>query len=762
MPLRPFNTAELVLTQRTYLERPLLLMVLLGVGAFALAEGDAFYLALMALGVGANVLAVTYKREVYVPRLVVNIAVLGATAVFAMDFFGKPELIIALGHYLILIQFCKLFEQKRNRDYAQMIVLSVMLMLSGSMLTSGLWFGLLLLLYVPVLAYTAMVLTLKTSLDRQALAVLGVENRPIDPHRVAWHTFTNFPRRTLWRRTFQAFAACAVAAVMVFLLIPRGQPGMFLPLPNSLRESAMGFSGAINLRELGRITPSREVVMWAKFTADGRNLGPEGFRGYLRGRVYSAYRGGQWTAGREDWKNVQLEGQELITQQITMRPSLGQTLFALAPVVRMEVPREPAANDFYPGLEGANPDAPVRYVAYSWALPLSERQRADLARARPATPLTPDQIGEVSPRVAELARAWCQDLLPGADAQPVQEQVPDQFDPRERARAPLPRVQDSQRALAIANRIASKLRTEYRYTLDLSGMDPDADPVEDFLFRTRAGHCEFFASAMALMCRSLGVNARVAGGFVADNYSPSAGAYLIRECDAHAWCEVYTPATDWALFDPTAGSVDSPHDSVGDVWDAIKFFWSTRVIGYGEADRRKLVAGVPGDAGQFARWVERQVMEMRQGVLTFLTTGRIDGGFLKALALLAGLVMLVPAGRAVARAWRARVPGAHVAPQGPAFYRRLVGVLARHGCRPTNDQTPCEFLRHAGDQLKLDEPGRAALDNLGQLFYRIRWGRQRPGPKTIRAADASIDELARQLAKPRSRAGEPGPTPTPR
>jgi glucose dehydrogenase len=113
MPLRAFTRAELLLTQRLQLEWPLLLLVLLGSGAFALSEGNALYLALTGLGVVINALALLRRSEFYVPRRLVNLAVLAIIAYFLWESWGGL-IVRSLGHFLILIQLCKLFEQKRK------------------------------------------------------------------------------------------------------------------------------------------------------------------------------------------------------------------------------------------------------------------------------------------------------------------------------------------------------------------------------------------------------------------------------------------------------------------------------------------------------------------------------------------------------------------------------------------------------------------------------------------------------------------------
>jgi protein-glutamine gamma-glutamyltransferase len=77
------------------------------------------------------------------------------------------------------------------------------------------------------------------------------------------------------------------------------------------------------------------------------------------------------------------------------------------------------------------------------------------------------------------------------------------------------------------------------------------DIIEDFLLTTRQGHCEFFATAMALLLRMNNIPSRYVNGFLVQEYNSLGGYYIVRERDAHAWVEAYFPGRGWVTFDPT-------------------------------------------------------------------------------------------------------------------------------------------------------------------------------------------------------------------
>lgn len=112
------------------------------------------------------------------------------------------------------------------------------------------------------------------------------------------------------------------------------------------------------------------------------------------------------------------------------------------------------------------------------------------------------------------------------------------------------------------NAIVSHLQNNFKYTTAVGDLydeykDSIHDPNEVFLFVIKAGHCEFFASAMTLMCQSVGIPARLVSGFASPEYNESGDYFLVRGSDAHAWVEVYFPNVGFVAFDPTAASIES-------------------------------------------------------------------------------------------------------------------------------------------------------------------------------------------------------------
>jgi hypothetical protein len=134
-----------------------------------------------------------------------------------------------------------------------------------------------------------------------------------------------------------------------------------------------------------------------------------------------------------------------------------------------------------------------------------------------------------------------------------------------------------------ATLVEAYLRRNYKYTLNLTWA-PGAQPVSTFLFTSKAGHCEYFASSMAILLRAAGIPTRVVNGFLTGEYNPVGHDYIVRESDAHSWVEVYIPGNGWIEFDPTPPDPNH-HDislalQLSQYVDAGELFWNSYVLVY--------------------------------------------------------------------------------------------------------------------------------------------------------------------------------------
>lgn len=134
---------------------------------------------------------------------------------------------------------------------------------------------------------------------------------------------------------------------------------------------------------------------------------------------------------------------------------------------------------------------------------------------------------------------------------------------------------------SISKKVEEFLKKEFKYSLNLAS---SSSPIEDFLFKRKEGHCEYFSSAMAVLLRHLEIPARVVNGFKRGDFNSTGGYYVVREKDAHSWVEVYIEGKGWVAFDPTP-SISTGYKrniliALRDVWDAIQFWWDRNFVTY--------------------------------------------------------------------------------------------------------------------------------------------------------------------------------------
>src|SRR5207253_3422911 len=186
-------------------------------------------------------------------------------------------------------------------------------------------------------------------------------------------------------------------------------------------------------------------------------------------------------------------------------------------------------------------------------------------------------------------------------------ELPPNLDPRIRPLAGnLVKLAGANNRYDAARVIEAYLRDNYGYSLDLKAGGPD--PLSDFLFDVRKGHCEYFATAMAVMLRTQGIASRVVNGFLPGEYNGAAGAFTVRQSDAHSWVEVYFPqASSWVTFDPTppAGRLAKARSGLAGYLskysEAFELMWFQYVVGYDKQEQHSLVTSLRKELTDFQR-----------------------------------------------------------------------------------------------------------------------------------------------------------------
>ena len=249
-----------------------------------------------------------------------------------------------------------------------------------------------------------------------------------------------------------------------------------------------------------------------------------------------------------------------------------------------------------------------------------------------------------------------------------------------------------------------RLRREYRYSLTVPET-PDTEPLVAFLRSHKQGHCEYFASALALLSRTANVPTRVVAGYRVHERSEWGDYYVVRERDAHSWVEAYEPSRGWVRFDATPPS----------------------------ADERGAGSAVPA----WRTFIE----SLRWRWADFWSGGRSRGAFvLAALALALGLLVSVL--RRNARAWFGRA-GADERDAPPASLLALDAALARWSIVRERGESIERFSSRV-EQSAL--PEELAKDTAAALraFARQRYGAP-DGDDALAPLEAQLTALATAL-----------------
>jgi len=287
-----------------------------------------------------------------------------------------------------------------------------------------------------------------------------------------------------------------------------------------------------------------------------------------------------------------------------------------------------------------------------------------------------------------------------------------------------------------ARAIENHLRRDYGYTLQLL-KTPVADPLAYFLFERKKGHCEYFASAMAVMLRTQGIPARVVTGFQSGVYNPLTGWQLVRASDAHSWVEAWLEGRGWTTFDPTPADPNAGQPGLLSQFtlltDAAQQFWQDWVVSY-DLDHQVALASRMREF-RWPRW--------QDAVAGFTETAAHAWRWIPwAAAAVADAVLAVMFGPAALswcrrRTWWRRVSrGESRRSDATILYQQLLKSLEKRGFHKPSWMTPAEFAR----VIRTPEISRLAGDATS-AYNELRFGgRADAAPRMLRILE-QIEKL---------------------
>jgi len=656
--------------------------------------------------------------------------------------FSVPT-VLALAHFMILICITKWLQWRTHRDDAMLLILLLLLLVVGGIVGGSLLFPLVLAVYAIAGCQRFITHHLESEAawsDRRNVQASGFRR----PDGTTSHAGLNAQRTG----SLSVAIVTLGLGVMVFVAIPRVGAGMFGQAGQPATAGALsGFARSIEFASVDAIEESDQPIM--RLTATDEYGTPVGSRVplYLRGEVLDRYTSRSPTGNRNwGWRRSGVTELSADTYQLTSdeETTPSTTLFrndiALphGPMLIQKYRLEPSDDitlfACYPPLEISSPTLrTVRKWNGTQILQTLRpvRKQLDYTIKSPAVPAMAAKA-----LAAERGAADVPPPTPPPIANERREQLLRLIDEQTRGIGPLT---EPGNRLSFARRLEAFLQSEhFAYSLEPPPMPETGDPVSSFLLVSRKGHCEYFASALALMCQLKGVPARVVIGYLANEYNSFGGFYLIRKKHAHAWVEVFIPGLDWVTLDPTplsrrqSGRLTGLGARIRAYLDFLQFQWSDGVLSFNAETRRRML-------DRFAQWLRRPAQDQRTligGVVAFI---RELFGWRLALSwherlvywvftlLVVTLVLLltyvaVSLARRLTRLARRLSQGRHARQASRSreveFYHRFCRFLADLGLTRRPDQTPAEFAADLAERYAILQEAPVLV----QCYYDVAFG----------------------------------------
>lgn len=608
-----------------------------------------------------------------------NSALVASVAVGSGLWLRGAPATVALAYFATLAQCLQLLDARPRTSEFLLVALALFQVILASNLTDSVLFPPLLVVFLLATVWTLLVHTLQVEALESGDALAS--------RRIA--------TPGLLRTTLVASSLSILLALALFLVLPRmrgavmrggGAFGASVPIS--------GFSDQVTLGDLGRIRSDPRAVLHVETLAPPDSAADPAAAeagGYWRGLALDHFDGTRWSVTPSERARVPGD------------PELGLGLAPLAngePEWVQRIVREPVAAGvvFTRGtpryLRGVLMRLERDYNGGLYAASQAEQRVIyTVTTSPPVTRVAPEAAaqlplydGERFLQLPETA-AWVGELA---------------------ARISAGAAGDGERA----QRIEQWLRTHGRYT-DTPPDIGDAAPVEAFLGQGLAGHCEYFASAMVVLLRTLGIPARLVNGFAGGRTNRIGGFVTLTRADAHAWVEAHFADVGWVRFDPTppdlrlaaAGAARGPR--IAELFSALEIWWFQQVVDFDRSDQARAARSV------WLGW--RRWRSTRQpAAVPAADSGRrsqplVDG---RAIVLAAGIIaLLLLASRLRGR----RRDG----PRVPREYRTALRLLARRGLVRDPATPPRAFARQVADALPA---AAAAFDALTEGYLLVRFG----------------------------------------
>ena len=647
---------------------------------------------------------------------------------FQLSGFNSRDAFAAanLSRIILILSSIKLLQKKNDRDWVFIYIIAFFEILLAAGVGISPLFLACLLLYLLSSFTTIILFEIRKSSNSVS------EKR--EKQKIT-QTERNFNKAQLFRLPLTATAiliSISLIAIPLFFAFPRVGGAGFGSNMGGL-SGFTGFSDSVKLGEIGKLQQNDEIVMRVRLKTDGNQVNSLRWRGI----ALDTFEGQTWRKTRfQTGENlIKTEGnyfildnvndtKKLITQTIYLEPIDTPVLFALARPVALQGNFEFVNKDAEGSLTTAR--GSFGRISYKVFSDNNLPNEPDLRNDNLQNPSSVNRYLQLPKGLDERIPQLTKQIINEAGATNRFEQ---------------------------AQAVEKYLQNSFGYTLDLKASGKD--PLADFLFNIREGHCEYFASALAIMLRTQGIATRVVNGFQSGEFNETADVYVVRQRNAHSWVEVYFPKTKtWVPFDATPAAGQSlSEESVGftaklsKTMEALETFWIQYVVSYDNNEQRSLFMSIRSSLSdfqdRFAVWLESaqksliawwQEVRGEKGLGASLIA--IGSGIAYILGSLLGILGLVSLWRKLKKLelwkrlrlslqWKKEISVVE-------FYQRMQKVLAKQGLIRESHQTPLEFAF----ELKMPQAIR-----ITEKYNEVRFGEKNISKEEAREIDDWLKDL---------------------
>lgn len=623
-------------------------------------------------------------------RIWTIISLLVVACPIILSFTGHLFFLDALNIIFLVFPIIKLYTGKTERDYLQVFALAFGQIIYGTIVNSELSFGFALVAYLAATIWGLILISFRNAVN---------ENR----HQPGLLEKTE---KAVFRRRYIFFVGMLgpisiFLTFLFFFIVPR-HGSAIMNLSFGIAKRFSGFSDKVDIGEVGEIMLDESVAM--RVTVDGaaprRPI-------YWRGAVLDTFNGMTWSAFplkpmkvhpslyksyfiMSQWPQKQLTHQTVFLDGIEANYLLHADFIANALVKSSELYLHANSAVTFPGR--------LRFIRrYEvWSYPQSSIKINDFILKR----FLQLPVG-LDPRIPELAKNLTKDIK----------------DPFEKGRV-----------------LEEHLKDNYTYSLN-AGLIPSSDPLPHFLFERKAGHCEYYATSMTIMLRTLGIPARLVTGYQEGEYNEIENYFIVRQSNAHAWVEANIGGR-WLRFDPTPAA--SWQTYAVDIWSNIKHFadsmtfrWQRYVIAFTVRDQVKVLVNFDRRLNRISGKKLKEWIKTHKYAPTFLLLALLTVFlFLKGSRFI--LTLKKPAGD---DAWRFEVS---------KHFWKLAKRLAKAGITRQASQTPSELISLAGDRYPY---AKSPLRDWLKLYEPLRYARDEPSRNEFELLSKLEVAIAKALSR---------------